>query len=80
MINFNKTQQMTDIINESIQYSGIEKEVIGTPIYNRLHRVLQNSMVYLTYPSNKVKRFEHSVGTMHLAGEIFYYSVQRTTI
>lgn len=75
MINFNKTQQMTDIINESIQYSGIEKEVIGTPIYNRLHRVLQNSMVYLTYPSNKVKRFEHSVGTMHLAGEIFYYSV-----
>lgn len=75
MINFYKTQQMTDIINESIQYSGIEREVIGTPIYNRLHRVLQNSMVYLTYPSNKVKRFEHSIGTMYLAGEIFYYSV-----
>lgn len=75
MIDFYKTQQMTDIINESIQYSGIEREVIGTPIYNRLHRVLQNSMVYLTYPANKVKRFEHSIGTMHLAGEIFYYSV-----
>lgn len=75
MIDFDKTHQMTDIINESIQYSGIEREVIGTPIYNRLHRVLQNSMVYLTYPTNKVKRFEHSIGTMHLAGEIFYYSV-----
>lgn len=75
MIDMSCTQEMVDTIHGSIAYSGIERAVIGTPIFNRLHRVLQNSLVYLTYPSNKVKRFEHSVGTMHLAGRFFFHSV-----
>lgn len=75
MLDMDKVQQMTDVIHTSISYSGIEHAVISTPIYNRLHRVLQSSLVFLTYPSNKVKRFEHSVGVMHLAGNIFYNSI-----
>lgn len=75
MINMNRTQEMVDAIHGPIAYSGIEQAVIGTPIFNRLHRVLQNSLVYLTYPSNKVKRFEHSMGTMHLAGRFIFHSV-----
>lgn len=70
---------MSDIIHNSIPYSGLESAIISTPIFNRLHRILQSSLVYLTYSSNKVKRFEHSVGTMHLAGEIFYNSIANTT-
>lgn len=70
-----RTQEMVDTIHGLIAYSGIEQAIIGTPIFNRLHRVLQNSLVYLTYPSNKVKRFEHSVGTMHLAGQFLFRSV-----
>ena len=68
-MNMERTQEMVDTIHGLIAYSGIEQAIIGTPIFNRLHRVLQNSLVCLTYPSNKVKRFEHSVGTMHLAGQ-----------
>lgn len=75
MINLNRTQQVADIIHETILYSGIEGAIISTPIFNRLHHVLQSSLVYLTFSSNKVKRFEHSLGTMHLAGEMFYYSI-----
>lgn len=75
MIDMERTQEMVDAIHGPIAYSGIEQAIIGTPIFNRLHRVLQNSLVYLTYPSNKVKRFEHSVGTMHLAGQFFFHSV-----
>lgn len=75
MLDMKKTQQMTDIIHNSIPYSGIEDSVISTPVYNRLHRVLQSSLVFLTYPSNKVKRFEHSIGTMHLAGNMFFNSL-----
>lgn len=75
MINMEYTQEMTDAIHGLIAYSGIEQAVIDTSIFNRLHRVLQSSLVYLTYPSNKVKRFEHSVGTMHLAGKLFFHSV-----
>lgn len=75
MLDMEKAQQVTDIIHDSIPYSGIEDSVISTPVFNRLHRVLQSSLVFLTYPSNKVKRFEHSVGTMHLAGDIFFNSI-----
>lgn len=79
MVDMGRTQEMVDVIHGSITYSGIEHAVIGTPIFNRLHRILQNSLVYLTYPSNKVKRFEHSVGTMHLAGQLFFHSVCNST-
>lgn len=75
MLDMNHSQQFTDVIHRSIVYSGIEREIIGTPIFNRLHRILQNSLVYLTFPCNKVKRFEHSIGTMHLAGQMFFYSI-----
>lgn len=78
MINLCRTQQTTDIIHGTIQYSGIESAVISTPIFNRLHRILQSSMVYLTFSSNKVKRFEHSLGTMYLAGEILYQGFVNT--
>ena len=72
------TQEMADIIHGTITYSGIEREIIGTPYFNRLHRILQSSLVYLTFPSNKVKRFEHSIGTMHLAGTFFSQSIYNT--
>lgn len=75
MINMACTQEIVDAIHGSIPYSGIEREIIGTPIFNRLHRILQGSLVYLTYPANKVKRFEHSIGTMHLAGQFFFRSI-----
>lgn len=78
MIDMNYTQEINDTIHGMIAYSGIEREVMGTPFFNRLHRILQSSLVYLTYPSNKVKRFEHSIGTMHLAGRFFFKSVCNT--
>ena len=77
-LDLSKTQSLTDIIHGSIEYSGIEREILGTPIFNRLHRVLQSSLVYLTYSSNKVKRFEHSVGVMDLAGKMFFMSICNT--
>ena len=74
-MDINRTQSLTDVIHDSIDYIGIEREILGTPIFNRLHRIMQSSLVFLTYPSDKVKRFEHSVGVMHLAGELFFSSV-----
>lgn len=78
MLDMMYTQEIADTIHGPITYSGIEREIIGTPYFNRLHRILQSSLVYLTYPSNKVKRFEHSIGTMHLAGKFFSQSVYNT--
>jgi len=58
--------------------SDLEKRAISTAFFNRLHDVYQNSTVYLTFPTNQTKRFEHSVGTLELAGDMFRYAVSNT--
>ena len=78
MLDLYKIDSMVDVIHGSIPITGLEREIISTPLYNRMHRVLQNSMVYLTFPCNKTKRFEHGIGTMYLAGEMFFNSVLNT--
>lgn len=66
---------VSDIVHGTIQLSCIEKMIISTPQFNRLHKILQNSTLFLTFPCNSVKRFEHSIGTMHIAGNMFYHSL-----
>lgn len=70
-----KISLIGDTVHGTIQISKIEKEIISSSIFNRLHDISQNSTAYLTFPSNRTKRFEHSVGTMYLAGQMFYYSI-----
>src|SRR5690606_27404036 len=79
MIFQDKIQQISDSIHGSIQISEIEKQIISTQVFNRLHHVLQNSTAYLTFPSNTTSRFAHSIGTMHLGGEIFKYGITNAT-
>ncbi len=70
-----KISFIADTIHGSIEISDFEKRVISTTMFNRLHGINQNSTVYLTFPSNRTKRFEHSFGTMNICSSIFYYSV-----
>lgn len=70
-----KIISISDTIHGTIQISNIEYQIVSTDIFNRLHSISQNSTAYLTFPSNRTKRFEHSLGTMYLAGRMFYYSV-----
>jgi uncharacterized protein len=70
---------VADFLHYPINISHIEKEIISTDIFNRLHNILQNSTAYLTYPSNRTSRFSHSLGCMHLAGEIFRQSIINAT-
>ena len=71
MANHSKQLLVADFIHNPIEISQIEKYVISTNIFNRLHNILQNSTVYLTYPSNRTSRFSHSLGVMHNAGIVF---------
>ena len=50
MLNIEKTQIISDVIHDSIVYSGIEDAIISTPIFNRLHRISQSSLVFITFP------------------------------
>ncbi|HIG0358569.1 TPA: hypothetical protein ACX96Z_000122 [Clostridium sporogenes] len=71
----NKIIYMSDTVHGTIQISEIENKIISTSNFNRLHNISQNSTAYLTFPTNRTKRFEHSIGTMHLAGRMFYHSI-----
>lgn len=66
-----KFYQAIDTIHGTIFYTNLEKKVINTPYFNRLHDVNQSSTVYLTFPPNRTKRYEHSLGVMQLTSDLF---------
>lgn len=70
---------INDSIHGLIRLSEYEKQIVSSVGFNRLHDVYQNSTVYLTYPSNRTKRFEHSIGTMKLCSDMFFHSIENAT-
>lgn len=66
---------LNDSIHGLISLSEYEKRIISSTGFNRLHDVYQNSTVYLTFPANRTKRFEHSIGTMKLCSDMFFASI-----
>lgn len=67
-----KIRSFADPIFNDIKFSELEAFVIGTSEFNRLHNIKQTSTADYTYPSLKVSRFEHSLGVMHISGEIYF--------
>lgn len=70
-----KLKQVTDTIHDTIYLSDLESQLISTPYFYRLHEVYQSSTVYMTFPSNRTKRYEHSLGVMDLTSHIFYSAI-----
>lgn len=70
-----KLRQVTDTIHGTIFLSSLESELISTPYFYRLHDIYQSSTVYMTFPSNRTKRYEHSLGTMELASSMLFSAV-----
>lgn len=62
--------EIKDPIHGYIELSPTERAIIDTPYFQRLRRIKQLSAAHLTYPGAEHTRFQHSLGVMHLAGEI----------
>jgi uncharacterized protein len=60
--------EITDPIHRYIPFTYVEREVLDTPAFQRLRRIKQLSGAHLVYPCAQHSRFEHSLGTMHIAG------------
>lgn len=60
--------EITDPVHTNIRYTDIERELLDTVVFQRLRRIKQLSGAHLVYPSAHHSRFEHSIGTMHVAG------------
>jgi putative nucleotidyltransferase with HDIG domain len=64
-----KYLQIVDPIHEFINVFNHEIQVIDNPIFQRLRRIRQLAGAHLVYPGAQHSRFEHSLGTMHIASQ-----------
>lgn len=68
----------TDNVHGRIRLTRIEDDLAHKPVLNRLHHVYQNSSAFLIWRSVRTQRYEHSLGTMMIAGSMFFKTVQNT--
>lgn len=64
-----KHLDLLDPIHEYIRIFEHEVAIVDHPLFQRLRRIRQLSGAHLTYPSAQHTRFEHSLGTMHIANQ-----------
>jgi HD superfamily phosphohydrolase len=59
-----------DNIHGYINLDPISSAIIDTPIFQRLRNIHQTGIMYLVFPTANHSRFEHSIGTYHLATQM----------
>ena len=67
-MNLKYVGEINDPIHKNIKFTLMEKELIDTFIFQRLRRIRQLAGAHLVYPGALHSRFEHSLGSMFLAG------------
>jgi len=60
--------EITDPIHKHIRFTKVEHDILDSQMFQRLRRIRQLAGAHLIYPSAQHSRFEHSLGTMHIAG------------
>ena len=60
--------QIVDPIHGFVKVYPNEIAIIDNPVFQRLRRIRQLAGAHLVYPGAQHSRFEHSLGTMHVAG------------
>lgn len=59
-----------DNVYGMMEFSALEERIIDTNVFQRLRKIRQMSITNLVYPCANHTRFEHSLGTAHLASKI----------
>ncbi|MBN2141185.1 MAG: HD domain-containing protein [Desulfovibrionaceae bacterium] len=63
--------EVRDPIHIFINYNNNERRIIDSAPFQRLRHIHQLALTYLVYSGATHRRFEHSLGVMHLASKIF---------
>lgn len=69
--------EIRDPIHVFVKLTQTERQVLDSRPLQRLRNIHQLALSHLVYPGATHKRLEHSLGVMHLAGEIFDAVVER---
>lgn len=72
--------EIRDPVHGYIKITEVEREVIDSPVVQRLRRIHQLAGAYLVYPGAVHTRFEHVIGTMHVAGAVAESLAERYNI
>lgn len=67
----NKSYEIRDPIHGFISLNELEWDIINQPDFQRLRRIKQLGFTDMVYPGAMHSRFEHSLGVMHIASEMF---------
>ncbi len=71
------TYEIRDPINGFITLNEWEREIINSPVFQRLRRIRQLGWTEMVYPGAAHTRFEHSLGVMHTATRMFEAATSR---
>jgi HD superfamily phosphohydrolase len=66
-----RRHEVRDAVHVFVDFDDDERLVIDSPAFQRLRHIHQLALTYEVYPGATHKRFEHSLGVMHLAGRIY---------
>lgn len=67
-----KTYEIRDPIHGFIVLNEWERDLINHPVFQRLRRIRQLAWTDMVYPGAMHTRFEHSLGVMHIATQMFH--------
>ena len=68
---FAYTKKIYDAVHGFIRFNALERDLIDSIAFQRLHHIRQLGIAFLVYPGATHTRFEHSLGTMEVATRIF---------
>jgi len=74
-----QTYELRCPIHGFIQINDWEREIINHPAFQRLRRIRQLAWTDYVYPGAMHTRFEHSLGVMHIAGQLFDAVARRSS-
>lgn len=73
----NRRYEIRDPLYGFIELDSWEREIIDHPAFQRLRRIKQLAWTDMVYPGATHTRFEHSLGVMHLATEMYEKIVEK---
>lgn len=62
-------KRIYDNVHGSIGITSLERKIIDTPIFQRLHRIGQLGPAYFVYPGATHSRFSHSLGALFIMNQ-----------
>lgn len=76
MADISRGGRIADPVHGYVDFTGIERAILGHRVAQRLQYVSQNGLAHLVFPEARTSRFSHSLGAMHLASEFFAASLR----